>query len=674
MSLQCPYRHIPYSAWRLDVLRTLFQYPEKARRRTYIHSGRPNRSTCRRNYSNSQAPTPKNHVLDVQNEAHTQSSTASEKDRGNAGPIPPFNPYSAAGLQAVKDLLAELQSVSKKVHHGDADRKCGTDFKSVVLEPPADQGLKKKTHKRISLDQSEKHRPLISKSPVVRWVEKAENRRTEEKIHPSYHHIRGLKNNPWAETLASPIRACQGSGARLPVDLLLDLWYVKNPRDDKVYLLPTRLADLDALEAEMASELRASQRLPPVVAPQVEQPSKDVEETGRNIPGEPPPGDNTPSERRKPPQPQSRLFSNHTFLTFITDAVTQPVKKTSKFPSATGRESSPGEVSRLVHFEAREAFSTAQHYLQNKRRFVSGHSGTAGTPFAEQEKGAFNLSKLKWQVELPSRLVHIMRERILVALNALAKSESAARNQDAPGRPLGVIPLLFPKNGTLNGDELRPQWSTAEVNYSPATGPANTVSKIRRVGSKTRGAEPTTTGEAAFSTGPSHDEHVPSSPSFVTAGPTESTYHRLGHHEWLPGSIFLHSGARDISSLLASTSSASSLPALPTDNPLLPPMLPVMDTHRFPIFSLDRLFSHTPVAPSAQQTDDLKELLARPIFQPTHSRYADPSREGDNLLFVRSLQGPAKTVIEEVWRLWRYLGGQNMDASFFEAHDVEAEV
>jgi hypothetical protein len=461
------------------------------------------------------------------------------------------------------------------------------------------------------------------------------------------------------------------------VDLLLDLGYVKNPKDDKIYLLPTRLADVDALDAKMASELRASQRLPAVVAPQVEQPSKDIEETGRNSPGEPTPRDNSPSETRKPPQPQSRLFPNHTFLAYITAGLTRPVKKTFKFPSATGRESLPGEIGKLVHFEAREAFSTAQHYLQNKQRFVSGHSGTRDTPSSNLEKGTFNLNKLQWQVELPSRIVHIMRRRILVALNALARSESAAKSQDAlPGRPSGVIPLLFPKNGTLNGDELRPQGSTAEVNYSPTTETAKSVSKIRRVGSKTTGPEVTTPSETASSTSPSHDpspqSSQPSSPSFAAAAPSESTYHRLGHHEWLPGSIFLHVGARDISSLLSSTSSASSLPALPTDNPLLPPMLPVMDMHRFPVFSLDRLFSHTPVAPSAQQTADLKELLARPIFQPAHAKHADPNREGDNLLFVRSLQGPAKTVIEEVWRLWRYLGGENMDVSFFEDHDIDA--
>ncbi|ETI23136.1 hypothetical protein G647_04933 [Cladophialophora carrionii CBS 160.54] len=665
MSLSCPYSHIPYSTWRLDVFRTLFQSPKKAHRRTYACSGRPNHSTCRRSYSDSQSPAPRDRVLDAPNDAHTRSSTASEKSGEDAGPTPPFNPYSVAGLQTVKDLLAELQAVSKKVHHGNADKKSGTDFKSVVIEPPAEPGRKRKTYKRISLDASTEPGPSISKSPVVRWVEKAERRRTQEKIHPSYHHIRGLKNNPWAEILASPIRACQGSGARLPVDLLLDLAYVKNPKDEKVYLLPARLADLDALDAKMATELRASLRHPPPVAPQLEQCSKEDESTGKDNTAETTSQDDTPSGLRRPPLPQSRLFFNHTFLTHLSDTVTQPVKKkTSKFPPPTGRESVPGEVSKLVHFEAREAFSTAQHYLQNKRRFVSGHSGTSDTP--STDLGSFNLNKLQWQVELPSRVVTIMRQRILVAMSALAESESAAKIQGLPERPSGVVPLPFPKNGLLNGDELRLQWSTAAVNHSTTTEIANPTSKIRRVGSKSRAAEDTTAGEAISSTSGSPSEHAPSLP----AAPTEMTYQRLGHHEWLPGSIFLHIGAGDLSSLVSSSlssssSSSSSLPALPTDNPLIPPMLPVTDTYRFPVFSLDRLFSHTPVPPTRQHTDELNELLSRPIFRP-----AQPHSETDSLLFVRSLQGPARAVIEEVWRLWRYLGGQNMHVSFFAGDDM----
>ncbi|EXJ63007.1 hypothetical protein A1O7_03451 [Cladophialophora yegresii CBS 114405] len=669
MSLRCPYGHIPYSAWRLDVLRTLFLSPEKAYRGTYARACRSNRPTYRRNYSDSQTPAPGDHVPDVPNEARTGSSPASEKRSKNAGPTPPFNPYSVTGLQAVKDLLAELQAVSKKVHYGNADKKSGTDFKTVVIEPPADPGRKKKAYKRIALDSSTEHGPSVSRSPVVRWVDKAKRRRREQKIHPSYHHIRGLKNNPWAEILASPIRACQGSGARLPVDLLLDLAYVKSPQDEKVYLLPATLADLDALEAKMAPELKASQRHPPPVADEMEQGSRE-DSPQKDDPAEPPPQANTPVGSQRPSQPQSRLFLNHTFLTHINDAVTQPVKKTFKDPSPTGRESVPAEVVKLIHFQGREAFSTAQHYLQNKRRFVSGQSGTHDTPSADQEKDAFNLSKLQWQIGLPSRIVNIMRQRVLVALSALAESESAAKTQGLTETPRAVIPLPFPKNGLLNGDELRPQWSTAEVNHSATTEIANPTSKIRRVGSKSRAAEDTTASEAISSTSTSHSEHAPSS-SPSSSAPPESTYQRLGHPEWLPGSIFLHTGTSDFSTLISSSSSSSSsssLPALPTDNPLIPPMLSVMDMHRFPVFSLDRLFSHGPVAPSAQHTDELNELLSRQIFQPAHTLGGS-----DHLLFVRSLQGPAKTVIEEVWRLWRYLGGTNMDVSFFEVEDIESE-
>jgi hypothetical protein len=159
----------------------------------------------------------------------------------------------------------------------------------------------------------------------------------------------------------------------------------------------------------------------------------------------------------------------------------------------------------------------------------------------------------------------------------------------------------------------------------------------------------------------------------------DTNYRWLGHHAWLPGSVFLHIGLDDLEGL---DENSPSLPPLPLLNPLIPRMITVMGTHRFPVLSIFRLFSHpgsyaktseaAADAEMAQKHKDLdrlkglisqSKLLQNPDGRGASSADADA---GNYLLFVRSLQGPESILIDEVWRLWQYLGGANMDVSFFD--------
>ncbi|KAJ9612003.1 hypothetical protein H2200_003598 [Cladophialophora chaetospira] len=786
MSFSCPYSHVPYSKWRLDVLWALFKPSEGSIRRIYLPRERAIRSNHNRHYSASayRLVQRSKNTLNSQHAARIGPSKGGQSSQENAGQPKPFNPNSPEGREALLKLLAELQAVGQKAHRSrtaqkrlklkaredeespyspapeeltEEDRHASvrlikdlleseievavasyeTQKPSIVREtilgpqsykqepemrptredldcgiPPASatrdrpsnlespvfswiagqvrreaeekrlatgflplaslnigkpgQVRRKAEGKRLTtqslpranlaIDTPPASRkedgPSIPESPVFSWIAANVEKRLQAKITPSDHHNHILKNNPWAKILASAIRACQGSGARLPAGLLLDIGYFKNPVDEKIYLMPANLANLDALEAKMAQELADLTASVPSVDGDEGQPtqSKEIAESFETDELEEPvsPG-KSHTKDRKGIRTQSRLLSNQTWLNFVTNAVTQPSKKALSSSAPSSRESVAGEVSKLVHYDGREGMSTAHHYLQNKRRFDAGVTGKA-----DEGKRVFTLNKLQWQPDMPSRIVHIMRQRILAALRALVDAEAASKAQDLHYLPSAVLSLPVPASGKFTGDELQRQSVTSISNAS-----ASKLSS-RGIGNGDQ-ADDSVTSDSSTAPDPDLSTSVEASVS----APARPTYHRLGHPDWLPGSILLYTGPNKPSFPRPST-----IPPLPSGNPLTPPMIAVADTYRFPIFSIYRLFSHPPDTPSHHADQDraeLDQLLAQhAIFRSSDSTGVSSTAPVAHLLLVRSLQGPARVVIEEIWRLWQYLGGENMDVEYSE--------
>ncbi|OAL37694.1 hypothetical protein AYO20_02871 [Fonsecaea nubica] len=730
MSLSCPHRHVSYATWRLDVIRTLCRSvddprpsPSASLRREYArtHSRKTNARTSQSTPKDKDGDKPKTHDGTA---PETPSHTKLDKKESPRGGS--FSPFSEPSRRAIKELLSDLKKASKKIQLGNesAESYSFGPHRSLNLDAPADVDTQDSLVPRLSTNvplrkyhstQEESsdatnaggHQaikdilteledisksvlskdedgtgtrlrggiPLLPESPIIAQVANEARRREERKEHPSYRRIKGLKNNPWAEILASPIRACQGSGARLPADLLLDFGYVKNEKDGKIYLMPAELADVDALEAKLAEELAIlegqSQTLDNVTRLKTgdhfvakdglmgddggadDSPSSPTEAAQKTT--------NYPSTPRRHIPIQSRLLPNITFLRLVTHQATQPTRKASRSSSPTTLETIPGQVGKLVHFDARESTSTAQHYLQNKYRFdalASGqgtdkeHQMDSDPSSAEQGRTRFNLNKLQWQPDVYLRIADIMRKRILVAMKMLADSESAAKSEALPVRPLGVIALPTPRDGNFKGEELR-----RLMRGSRSTAVSAGI-RIRAVTSEPKEELSAKAGS------PSTSEAGMERPAqFAPLTAQEPDYYTLGHSEWLPGSVFLHVGNEDDAPPYPSDSSMTPLPPLTSNNPLIPPMITVLDTYRFPVFSLRRLFANAS-APGSSDLEELDSLIRREsIFQ--HPKTAD------YLLLVRPIPGPAKAVIEEVWRLWRYLGGRNMDVSF--ASDTKGE-
>ena len=695
MNLLCVCKHVSYAAWRFDFLRTLCRSSDELHFRNNLSRRERSRpQILTRNYNYVPWGSRANQGSQGEDAALGRPSATADLAKADTGKEKPFNPYNAAGRQAIKDLLLRLKGVSRKVAENGEKVISGTKHQSLEQHSAVDPNATSRSWKVRSVpgkiidfagreghhsvqevvpelmevdqgmtpldDTSSAVREVAQTpvSPVLLWVEKAAKRREPRKIRPLYHQLRGLKNNSWAEILASPVRACQASGARLPTDLLLDFSFVKSPQGNGTYLMPANLADLETLEAKLAAELAESKRLPVFSDGMTVRPQQDGTAHESDSEG-------SANDPRPPTKPyfrsQSRVLSNLTFFHFLSNTVTQPTRESSKFPSPTTREAISSEVAKLIHFKAREAVGIAQHYSHNKQRFETAGSAHVGEPAsasasAAQNSVQFNLNKLDWQQDVPVRIAHIMRKRILVALKALLQAESVAEEQTLAELPPAVIFLSIPESGAFKGDELRRTGSVAE-RQRPSSTPESSSPGF------TTGAD---RGDARRK-----QDHAQTSPSTSSASP-QPTYQDLGHVEWSPGSIFLHTGPGDIPSLLASRpAQQSTLPPLPDSNPLIPPMISVMDTYRFPAFSVLRLFAHAGSAAKAEDLEALKNLLS-PYMEILRSPQPDvggternEEAQDDHLLFIRSTQGPARIFIEEVWRLWRYLGGENMDVAFF---------
>lgn len=596
MSLPCPYHNVSYATWRLRILRQLCQssHAQSSRHQRTLHDP-PTRQTRRRNYSDFR---PFN-VGGSTKRATAQDSSSAEPPRAAQSPRngssreQSFSPYSDAGRQALKSLLSELKTAGKKLQQKAEDEK----------------------------HVSSEHKVSVPKSPVIGRVEDAAKRRTTTKERPTRQELGPLGNNPWAEILASPIRACQGSTAKLPVDLLLDLGYVTNPQDGKTYLLPAQLADLEALEAKMAKQLHKEEKRRIYHEKQAAR-----EDLAAEAETTPPSGSNI-----KPLPPRaptiSRLFSNINFMRLMTRELTHVKGTTTR--------TKPGQVLRLLTFDSKEAIGLAQHYWRHHRdvEYATG----PGDSSSQTEMLDFQLKDLQWQSDLHSRLVWIMQKRVLTALKALAVS--TAKYSPAGGASPRCAAVPIPEGGKFNSDVLKHVISSGST-------------WTRQSGDR--------------------DATLPDSISGSAV--QRPDYHLLGHSEWLPGTIFLHVGSSDVSSRFPRSSptssdqvsespSASSLPPVPS-NPLIPPMISVDDTYRFPVLSLPRLFSHQGHRRNGTG-DDLHELNAL-ISQTPILQNPTPGAD-DYLVLVRPGAGPPKAVIKEVWALWRYLGGENMHPSLLES-------
>ncbi|KIW10143.1 hypothetical protein PV08_11104 [Exophiala spinifera] len=556
MSLPCPYRHVSYATWRLQIFQSLYRSTEPGFAREACFPVSRSAARSKRCQSTSRlldedkndGPQPLRDGVSWIDDTPGKGQTLSpHNQRPRSSRKTSFNPYSPDGQQSIRALVSELKPVVAEARR-EKTHPPGSD--AVSVEPTR-----------------------LPRTPILK---RTGPKHMEAKRMPTDDELDALKNNVWAQMLAAPLRACQGSFARLPAPFLVDLEFVEDPEKKAVHLAPAPLADLDALEQRMAKELARDNWL------QSRDDNWESNWEARELQQGGEGGDSTPPQpptQKVKQRPKSRLVAEMNLVRFLTLKL---MERSKREPGKIVSKSNA--LARLVPAPLKDALEKAQHYAINKRKIDAATGADQATDTTNEPLPMDYLSRLQWQVDMYERIPRIMRKRILVALKALAEQ---ATSDTAAGKPSKVMTLSI-----------------------------------------------------------HHAAGVPS------------------HVDCPPESIILHIGDEDTRTLLSSipappkNESGLTQPPLPSNNWFVPPVISLDGRHRLPVFPLKQMLAtHADTADVAA----LAELTsAYKVLQ--HHRHHHPGKphSNDTFLLVRPGVGPPRAVMEEVWQLWRYLGGSHM--------------
>lgn len=463
-----------------------------------------------------------------------------------------------------------------------------------------------------------------------------------------------LHDNMWARILATPVRSCFSSGTRLPIALLSDWNVVKDPSSDTVYLMPTGLADLDGMEKKMAAAMRSEAwKLEADAQPAAERHDNASDGNhGLDFAGQDSDTEYVKADKKANPIlsfAKSRIFLYVNYLRYLTATLGKRPPPTKLVPNKTMEFSAQG----LLHPRNRAKFGLTAHYERSKVE-VAVKTGEIEGPPPESE--SFKMEHLQWQPEIGERLIRILQKRVVIALKETVRVLNESPRKQHERR---VLPLTVPRTGSFS---IIRRYGYREALYSQL---------------KAQLEEKDASHPAADS---NHSGGPPDFDELVEGPGSRAAERAQPPPPWLAGSILLHIGKSDIEHLFTPTAKSPGtsqyLPPLPR-NPLIPPMIPVGGAYRLPVFSLHRLFTVSENSQGVPQgiSADHQELadiintcpsfnLAWPPVMPDSPLYSPTPEEGelegskDFLILIKSLPGGQRTLVDEIWRLWRYIGGR----------------
>src|SRR5436190_20827977 len=197
MSKRCPYRHLPYSSCCQHTFRRLMLHS------TELFSGPSRRSFVTSTVQQSQPP-PEGQRL-------SHSETSKEKDNQllrqllseiSASIDPSLSPVAVSSLR--NHAFPNKSEKHDKVPHE------SSKSKYIPPQPPSDFCSTSSVSK-YGLSKSLVQSPLFIR---------AENGPKQRKRRPTKEDDDRLRRNPWAMALASPVRKCSATGARMPAEFL----------------------------------------------------------------------------------------------------------------------------------------------------------------------------------------------------------------------------------------------------------------------------------------------------------------------------------------------------------------------------------------------------------------------------------------------------------------------
>lgn len=245
-----------------------------------------------------------------------------------------------------------------------------------------------------------------------------------------------LQDNPWAQWLASPVRRCQATATRLPRDLMVGWNFVRNPKDEQVYLMPEELTDMahlvaknegvrsltktqgernvhEAVIGDSTAYTASEEPKPDALAVMAHSADSSNEEAGDDgIGSSTRPKTNSPQTNRKPPIAPSKLYMRPSsiLLLELNRRIIAPKEGDSKKDSASsGRypQTNPHTVSRL--FPSR--------WKDQARMFEkSANTKDPHPEFLTLEE----MRRVQWHPRVHEVMLKLLRVRVLKALESVA--------------------------------------------------------------------------------------------------------------------------------------------------------------------------------------------------------------------------------------------------------------
>ena len=444
MTTSCPFRHVSYTSWRYQALRSLFQSANELPTAPAILP-RPGLLPNDRRKLSSSAQAHSRNVGSLREEQKATRSSVVEASQG----------YYTKGL-GLYSTRGGLKTGESDEHDG--GKKLKGSYVTKKWSPLDEEGKEDLQALADSLQEAsedpystpgvhdatsghEKLSDRLPQSPLVRALDREKPQKQKSKgIYKNE-----LVDNPWARMLASPIRYCSVTGVRLPSDLLVPWGLVRKPGTQDVYFMPAELAELDELKdkrgdlqkassstTQPGSHERSSSAQSPLIATE-----SDVDSAFTGNDKGIRPSSNCPDSaaylRKVNILPLQSLLQHLTLKhTFIN-------KKTGK------RESMLNVVGRMVPWRWNQALERARFYGE-RRRIAAGNPSLNK---AERSDVLVDFKHVKWDPEIDHKMLRILRERVLTALEALGRRNQKLWEQGKelvktkPVAPGAQLPAMF---------------------------------------------------------------------------------------------------------------------------------------------------------------------------------------------------------------------------------------
>ena len=697
MSSKCLQSHGLYSKWRFEIFRTLFApAPEPSpstARLAFLHPPRNQLHTRRKHSTKHDAPKDESGAVrnaTLMNETETtqnaptggrhrkgnaskeQPQAQSSGDEGTAATFEPsgqherFDPRSTEDraelrgvVLALKGLLSQLgQETSRRpalweTHRPLEQMEKKQEKDTIVVSSdgfanyrPRPYNSRNPTTALEGVAQSpaqHESREVPVDSPLLLYIADRRASKMDKKIsQPKY--SSPLYLDPWAQLLVGPIRQCAGSGYRLPTALQSKWSFVENEETQRVYYMPTSLADLEPIETYKGWKTTTNNTEPQL---------KSVQ----------PPADHAPDDSPDAPSPivpfepkhveaTVKLIPHLNLMRQLTTELTKPFAKPQRGVNKA--------ASKILPWHIRERTEQLKHFNLQRAQVAqkTGINPSMKPKDSLSDVGSLlDVGGVEWDNGIAGRMVTILRERCVAAIRRAFQLHLALSDT-----PPGLRRIAFTQNG-LHDPSL---WSPAKASAPESWLTSSVPPALLRFN-----------GDSGRIRNPVHAQ-------IEAEGRATDALFFLQVGNWFQQAL-----SPDLDTPVAVTSSRYTLQYLPPTVQAVPhtpnrvpvfPLLPMLGRA-----NLQRLFqdiltmvendrhASAPAANRSQQSRTSETPLSSKIDflsndadstsdtasneQPQSISFANPS-SSLNILFRRSAIGATSMLLPELWQLWRYLGGR----------------